>query len=488
MHRTEKRTESFQMNLFSGEWEESGPTVRGPDVYREKDGRVRRQWLSDCEEERVLTSRLLAQVADFRNLVRASRQVITNGGSPGIDGMTVQELRDWFSRHWRELQTELLSGSYRPSLVKGRRIPKPKGGTRLLGIPTVKDRLVQQAIHQVVSPRYERIFSEYSYGFRPRRSAHQALHQGGRYVETGHNWLVEIDLEKFFDTVEHNRTLWLLSRRIGDKRLLKLIHRFLKSGMLEGGLVSQRIAGTPQGGPLSPLISNIILDELDKELERRGHHFVRYADDLRIYVRSEASARRVMESITGFIEKRMKLKVNRSKSKVCRNHATNFLGHGYLADGRLMLSKESEARLKTRIRTITKRNRGISLKRLIVELNRVLRGWLNYFRYAQMKGRIQKLVGWLQRRLRCYRLKQCKRAIGKYRFLRKQGVPKGRCWLLAGSSKGWWRLAGSPVSHEAMNIWWFKKVGLYNLLENYQRLKFEETAVYESTHDGVRGR
>jgi len=488
MEKTGKRTISTQMNLFEGEWEECGQTVTGTDVYCTTNGQVSREWLSDCERERVLTDRLMDKIADIRNLEYASRQVVSNGGSPGVDGMTVKELKPWLSQHWRELQGELLSGRYKPSVVRGVKIPKAKGGTRQLGIPTVKDRLVQQAVHQVMSNRYEQIFSETSYGFRPHRSAHQALLQSGRYIEEGYRWLVDIDLEKFFDKVDHNRTMWMLSRRIGDKRLLKLIHQFLKAGMLEGGIISQRIAGTPQGGPLSPLLSNIILDELDKELERRGHRFVRYADDLRIFLRSEASASRVMESVTYFIENRMKLKVNRTKSKVCKSYATNFLGHGFLADGRLFLSKESEARLKQKVRVITKRNRGISLERLMAELNRVLRGWLNYFRYAQMKSRIRTLESWIRRRIRCYRLKQCKRAIGIYRFCRKQGVPEWRSWLLAGSSKGWWRLAGSPGANEAMNNQWFKNIGLFTLLENYQRLKLEETAVYVSTHGGVRGR
>jgi RNA-directed DNA polymerase len=488
MQKTGKRTILTQMNLFEGEWKEFGQTMSGADVYCVTSGQVSQEWLSDCEEERVLTSRLMDKIADIRNLEQSSRQVVANGGSPGVDGMTVKELKPWLSRHWRELQQELLSGRYKPTLVRGVKIPKAKGGSRQLGIPTVKDRLVQQAVHQVMSNRYEQIFSETSYGFRPRRSAHQALLQSGRYIEEGYCWLVDIDLEKFFDKVDHNRTMWMLSRRIGDKRLLKLIHQFLKAGMLEGGIISQRIAGTPQGGPLSPLLSNIILDELDKELERRGHRFVRYADDLRVFLRSEASASRVMESITYFVENRMKLKVNRIKSKVCKNNATNFLGHGFLADGRLFLSKESEARLKQKVRVITKRNRGISLGQLLSELNRVLRGWLNYFRYAQMKSRLKALESWIHRRIRCYRLKQCKRAIGIYRFIRKQGVPEWRSWLLAGSSKGWWRLAGSPGAHEAMNNRWFKEIGLFTLLENYLRLKLEETAVYVSTHGGVRGR
>ena len=489
MLRAGKRNVESQMSLFEeDEWEEFGQTVGGADVYCSKTGRVRRQWLSDCEEERVLTRRLLEEVAELRNLEKACRQVVKNGGSPGIDGMTVQELRRWFKCHWLELQQEIFSGAYRPSPVKGVQIPKAKGGTRQLGVPTVKDRLIQQAIHQVLSPRYERIFSEVSYGFRPKRSAHDALFKSRDIVKEGYTWLVEIDLEKFFDTVSHNRIMWLLSRRIGDRRLLKLIHRFLKARLLEGGLVSQRVAGTPQGGPLSPLISNIILDELDKELERRSHRFVRYADDLRIFLRSEAAAYRVMRSITHFIEDRMKLRVNYAKSHVCRSYATNFLGHSFLKDGTLFLSRESESRLKQKIRIITKRNRGISLEHLVSELNRVLRGWLNYFRYAHMKNRLRTLESWLRRRIRCFRLKQCKRTIGIVRFLKRQGVPEWRSWTLALSGKGWWRLSGSPTAHEAMNLKWFKKIGLYSLFENYQRYKLEETAVYVSMHGGVRGR
>jgi len=488
MRKTGKQGDEPQMRLFEDEWEEPGQTVTGIDVYCATTGRVSREWLSDCEEERVLTGRLLNQVTELGNLEKACRRVVENGGSPGIDGMTVKELKRWFRGNWQELRDELLSGRYTPSAVRGLQIPKATGGNRQLGIPTVKDRLVQQAIHQVMSPRYERIFSRTSYGFRPNHSAHQALQKSSEYVGEGYKWLVDIDLEKFFDTISHNRTMWLLSRRIGDKRLLKLIHQFLKAGMLEGGLMSQRIAGAPQGGPLSPLISNIILDELDKELERRGHRFVRYADDLRIYLRSEASAYRVMGSISRYIEDRLKLKVNHAKSKVCPSYATNFLGHRFLWDGTLSLSRESESRLKQKLRMITKRNRGISLERLVRELNQVLRGWLNYFCYAQMKNRLKALESWLKRRIRCFRLKQCKRTIGIVRFLKRQGVPEWRSWLLALSGKGWWRLSGSPTAHEAMNNQWFKRIGLFALLENYQRLKLEETAVYVSTHGGVRGR
>ncbi len=338
----------------------------------------------------------------------------------------------------------------------------------------------------MLSPRYERVFSTHSYGFRPCRSAHQALHASSNLIGQGHGWIVDIDLEKFFDTVNQQRLMWLLSRRVGDKGLLKLIHCILKSGIFAGGLVSQRIAGTPQGGPLSPLLSNIVLDELDKELERRGHKFVRYADDLRIFVRSEKSANRVMESVSAFIEKRLRLKVNRKKSQVCRGWQTNFLGHSFLYDGTLILSKTSEKRFKNGLKKITSRRRGISLADLLKEVNQKIRGWLSYFRYAKMKSRLQTLVSWLQHRIRCFRLKQCKRVIGIVRFLKKLKVPEWRCWLVALSGKGWWRLSGTPQAHESMSKVWFEKIRLFDLLKNYLRLKFEETAVYASTHGGVR--
>jgi group II intron reverse transcriptase/maturase len=483
-----KRVER-QMNLFdTGEWRDSHRPITGIDVYDARSGGVRPEWLSDCEKERVLTSDLVGSIAEIGNLTQAYRRVIANGGSPGIDGMNTGELKEWFSLHWRELQRELLIGEYKPSLVKGVKIPKPKGGTRQLGIPVVTDRLVEQAIHQVMSPRYERIFSDHSYGFRPGRSAHGALREGAEHVAEGYTWLVDIDLAKFFDTVNHQRLLWLLSRRIGDKKLLKLIHRFLKAGLMQDGLVSQRTSGTPQGGPLSPLLSNIVLDELDKELERRGHRFVRYADDMRVFLKSEESARRVMESLTRFIENRMKLKVNREKSTVCRCWETNFLGHSLLVDGTLGISQESERRMKATLRRITCRRRGISLEQLLSEINPKLRGWLNYFHLARMRKKVQVLTSWLLHRIRCFRLKQCKRAIGIVRFLKGLNVPEWRCWLLALSGKGWWRLSGSPQAHEGMSRQWFNQIGLFDLNANYHRLQLEETAVYVSTHGGVRGR
>ena len=318
--------------------------------------------------------------------------------------MKTEELRQWFSQNGKSLSESLLNDHYRPQPVLEVEIPKASGGVRKLGIPTVGDRLVQQAIHQVLSPRYERTFSDHSYGFRPNRSAHDALVCGSEYIREGRKWMVDIDLEKFFDQVNHQRLMWLLSRRVGDEHLLRLIHRILKTGILVGGLVSQRISGTPQGGPLSPLLSNIVLDELDKELERRGHSFVRYADDLRIFVGSQKSAHRVMENVAEYIEKRLRLRVNREKSQCCKGWQTNFLGHSYLGNGNMFLSRRSEEKFKKAVKEITSRRRGISLEQLIEELNLKLRGWLNYFKYSQMKGRLSKLAGWLRHRIRCFRL------------------------------------------------------------------------------------
>lgn len=475
-----------QLNLFeTEEWRRHSPAISGVNVFRSGKGRVSDEWVSECKEERVLTRQAMDKVVDLDNLNRACRQVIFNGGSAGIDGMKVKKLKDWFSQNYRSLITSIRNGLYCPKAVLEVEIPKPSGGKRKLGIPTVIDRVIQQAIHQVLSPCYEKIFSDSSYGFRLGRSAHDALFRSSEYIKEERSWMVDIDLEKFFDKVNHSRLMWLLSRRIGDKLLLQLIERILKSGIMVGGLISHRISGTPQGGPLSPLLSNIVLDELDKVLERRGHRFVRYADDLRIFVRSEKAANRVMESVTDYVENRLLLKVNREKSRVCKVYATNFLGYSFGLNGGLILSRESERRFKAAIKVITSRRRGISLKKLIEGLNAKLAGWLNYFKYANMRSRLLGLMGWLRRRIRCFRLKQCKRVIGIVRFLRKLKVPAWRCWLVALSGKGWWRISCTPQAHEGMNNKWFAGIGLYDLLRNYHRLKLGETAVYQQVRTVV---
>jgi group II intron reverse transcriptase/maturase len=488
MQKTGKYQESPRDLILWGEGDIDSPVVRGEDVYLKAKGRVSHKWLTACKEERALTAELMEKIADLSNLATALGQVVSNGGSAGIDGMTVTQLKEWFSHNWRELQSSLLDGSYTPSGVRGVRIRKPKGGYRQLGIPNCKDRLVQQATSQVLSRRYEPIFSTSSYGFRPGHNAHQALLQAAGYVAEGYNHVVDLDLEKFFDKVNHDRMMWLLGTRIGDKRVLSLIGKFLRSGIMQDGLISQRLQGTPQGSPLSPILSNIVLDELDKELEVRGHRFVRYADDLIILVKSEEAAKRVMKSITDFIENRMLLKVNREKSRVCRPYKLNFLGYTIHYGGKLGISRESFDRFKQKLRRITRRNRGISLDQMIQGLNPVLRGWLNYFSLARMKKRLEALESWLRRRIRCFRLKQCKRAIGMARFLCSQGVPVHRSWQTAGSSKGWFRLANSPGACEAMSNSWFVKLGLFSLSTNYG-LIFKETAQYVTrTLGGVRGR
>lgn len=405
------------------------------------------------------------------NLLRSYRRVVSNGGSAGTDGMTVKELGKWLRENHKKLQDQLINGSYQPQPVRCVQIPKPKGGYRQLGIPTVIDRLVQQAIHQVMSPRYEAVFSEHSYGFRPNKSAHEALARASQYVSEGYNYVIDLDLEKFFDKVNHSRLLWLLNTRIGDGRLLKLIGKILRSGILTDGLIEQRTEGTPQGSPLSPLLSNIVLDELDKELERRGHRYVRYADDVKIFVKSDKSATRAQDTITRYIEKNLKLKVNREKSRVCRCYELNFLGHSIMFDGKLGLSKESEARLKDKIRATTSRRRSVSFADLIKQLHTQLQGWLAYFSKAHMKMKIRNIDSWMKRKVRCYRLKQCKRTIGIVRLLRSLGVEEKLCWRTALSGKGWWRISNSPAINIGLNNQWLYSQGFYSLQLNYEKFK-----------------
>lgn len=433
-------------------------------------GKVNPQWLSACKEQRNLTRNLMEQIADPLNLSKAYQRVLSNGGSAGTDGMTVKELQGWLGENLNQLQDQLLQGIYEPQPIRGVQILKVSGGKRQLGIPTVRDRLVQQAMQQVLSVDYERIFSDCSYGFRANKNAHHALKQAGTYVAGGRGFIIDLDLEKFFDEVNHHRLMWLLSTRIGDRRVLQLIHRYLKAGMLTEGLTVQRIKGMPQGSPLSPLLSNIILDELDKELERRGYCYVRYADDVKIFVSSRGEAGQVKASVTKYILHKLKLKVNESKSRICEGYELNFLGHSILKDGSLGLSNESGRRLKDKVREITKRKRGTSLYEILAELRTTLQGWLNYFRYARMGSKMEAIDGWIRRKLKCFRIKQCKRRMGIVRWLRKLGVEEKLCWRTALSGKGWWRLSNSPALGIGMNKMWFAQSGYYSLSENYKSL------------------
>jgi group II intron reverse transcriptase/maturase len=382
--------------------------------------------------------------------------------------MTVGEFAQWFKSHGTELVVALKTGAYQPQSVRLVEIPKPNGGTRKLGIPTVIDRVIQQAISQVLTPLYEAEFSSSSYGFRPNRSAQQALQKASEYVADGHGIVVDLDLKNFFDVVHHDRLMYRLSTKIGDKSLLKLIRKYLQSGIMIDGVVSQRTEGTPQGSPLSPLLSNIVLDELDKELERRGHRFVRYADDCNIFVRSQKAGERVMQSLSSFIESKLKLQINEAKSKVCEVKERKFLGYTILNNGMLVVSQSSIKRFKQTIKTLTRRNRGVKFEQIIAELNLKLRGWLNYFRHAKCYGLVQSLDSWIRRKLRCYRLKQCKRVHTMQQFLHKQGVEKWQSWILALSGKGLWRKSGCPQAHQAMGLAYFTELKLYNLTSNYE--------------------
>lgn len=429
------------------------------------------QALTAWEQQRALTQALMEEVAGSANLNQAYKRVKANKGAAGVDGMTTSELPPWLRVNRERLIASLLDGSYQPQTVRGVEIPKPGGGTRQLGIPTVVDRLVQQAILQVLESILDPTFSSSSFGFRPGMSAHQALAQAQSYVADGRGIVVDLDLERFFDRVNHDILMVRLARRIGDKRLLKIVRRFLQAGMMQAGVCIERQEGTPQGGPLSPLLANLLLDDLDKELERRGHCFCRYADDCNIYVRSQAAGERVMASVVAFLESKLRLKVNRTKSAVAPVRERSFLGHRLLSDGRLGVAPKSLARAKDRLRRITRRNRGIALDRMIGQVNGFTTGWVMYFRHAACKSALRDIDDWLRRKLRCVRLKQCKRAKSIADFLMKCGVPARRAWLLAVAGKGWWRRSGSPPANEAMTLQWFAQLGLVNLQAHHAALQ-----------------
>lgn len=429
------------------------------------------QALTALEQQRALTRSLMEEVASAANLNTAYKAVKANKGAPGVDGMTVADLRPWIAAHRDTLVAALFRGDYRPQPVKGIAIPKPGGGTRQLGIPTVVDRLVQQAILQVLQPILDPTFSDSSFGFRPGRSAHDALAQAGAYVAEGYDVVVDLDLEKFFDRVNHDVLMARLARRIGDRRLLRIVRRFLEAGMMQHGVCVERHEGTPQGGPLSPLLANLLLDDLDRMLEARGHRFCRYADDCNIYVRSEAAGRRVMASVAEFLRKRLHLKVNGEKSAVAPVRDRKFLGHRLLSDGTLGLAPQSLDRAKTRIREITRRNRGVSLAQMIREVNAFSTGWVTYFRHARCRTHLQELDAWLRRKLRCVQLKHCKRTKAQADFLQRLGVPAWRAWILALSGKGWWRKALSPPAAEAMTVAWFRRQGLVSLADHHLALQ-----------------
>jgi RNA-directed DNA polymerase len=440
------------------------------DEGRSEAPRARREGTESLTAKRACESpaipeQVMEEVCDRGNLLRALKRVKSNKGSPGIDGMKVEELPGYLKQHWPAIREQLLSGTYEPQPVRRVQIPKPDGGVRQLGIPTVLDRFIQQAVMEVLQGRWDRTFSEHSHGFRPGRSAHQAVHKAQQYVREGRRWVVDLDLEKFFDRVNHDRLMKSVGLRIADKRMIRLIGAFLKAGVMENGLVSPVDEGTPQGGPLSPLLSNLVLDELDRELERRGHRFARYADDCNIYVRSGGAGRRVMVSMTRFISRRLKLKVNESKSAVALTTERKFLGFSIsnAKEPKRRISPKALLRAKRKIRELTLRTRGISVKRMVKELATYLRGWKSYFGFCETPSVLKALDKWIRRRLRSMIWKQWKRGTTRFRELRQRGTDRELAAKTAGSAQGPWRLGNSPALAFALPTSYFDSLGLPRL-------------------------
>ena len=425
-------------------------------------------------DERTSDAGLWAGIWERQNLLTAMKRVERNGGAAGIDGMTTEELRPYLKEHWLEIRAALEAQSYRPEPVRRVEIAKPDGGVRELGIPTVLDRLLQQAISQVLTPLFEPLFSEHSYGFRPGRSAHQAVRQAQTYVQEGYEWVVDIDLEKFFDRVNHDKLMARVVRVVKDKRVLKLIRAYLNAGVMINGVVMDTDEGTPQGGPLSPLMSNIMLNDLDWELEKRGHKFVRYADDCNIYVRTPRAGERVMETVKTYLEKKLKLKVNSKKSKVDKARQVKFLGFSFFKRKGIILVRiadRTKERFMEKVRYLTKRTRRGKQEQILEEVNRYVTGWIGYYRLADTPSMFEDLDGWIRRRLRQLIWKRWKRNTTRYRELVKLGVPKQ--WAQEGAGgKSPWHISASPVINQALSNAYWHNSGLKSMKERYQELRF----------------
>lgn len=418
---------------------------------------------------------LMSAITERSNMLQAYRRVCRNKGAPGVDGVTTGELKGYLQTHWQRIKQQLLDGSYQPQPVRKVEIPKPGGGTRMLGIPCVVDRLIQQAVHQVLSVQFEPMFSPYSYGFRPGKSAAQAVRQARDYMESGKRWVVDIDLEAFFDRVNHDILMSRIARVIRDKAVLKLIRRYLQAGIMEHGVSTARTEGTPQGGPLSPLLSNILLHELDEELTRRGHSFCRYADDCNIYVSSERAAHRVLTATTRFLEQRLKLKVNREKSAADRPWERSFLGYTVCrrtANIRLKVADKSVSRFKGNIKALLRMARGWNIRKTVGALAPKLRGWINYFHLAGVKGIFDELDGWLRRHLRKILWRQWKQGRTRARMMMRLGIAEERARLSSTNGQGPWWNAGASHMNQAVPKKLFDRLGLVSLMDSYLRLKY----------------
>lgn len=459
-------TENMSTSLEEGDGESRwGPLGGWSDRWHKK--------TSYSRKERI--TMLLNQILSRKNMLLALKRVEQNKGSHGVDMMSVQNLRQHILEKWSSIKEAILQGTYEPMPVRRVEIPKPDGGTRLLGIPTVTDRLIQQAIAQILSPIYDRTFSEHSYGFRPNRSAHDAVRKAKDYIEDGYRWVVDMDLEKFFDKVNHDRLMSTLAKRMSDKLLLKLIRKYLQAGVMINGVVSTTDEGTPQGGPLSPLLSNIVLDELDKELETRGHKFIRYADDCNIYVKSKRAGERTMASVQRFVEGKLRLKVNEKKSAVDRPWRRKFLGFSFTSSRKpkIRIAKQSLKRMKAKVKEITSRKMPYSMEYRLKKLNQYLTGWCGYFALADTASIFEKLDGWIRRRLRMCLWKAWKKPKTKIRNLVKLGVPHWQAYEWGNSRKAYWRIANSPILHRTLGNSYWRRRGLRSLHDRYEFLRYQ---------------
>jgi len=455
-----RQKNQVELNLGTGTRGEAPTTAA-----RETEARAAR---TDIDSRAALVGPSMEAIVERENLRKALAQVKRNKGAPGIDGMRVDDLAAYLKEHWPTIRAQLFDGTYKPQPVRRVEIPKASGGIRALGIPTVLDRFIQQAVMQMLQADWDPTFSEHSYGFRPGRSAHQAVERAQALIASGHGTVVDIDLEKFFDRVNHDILMGLIAKRVSDKRILKLIRGFLTAGVLADGLIGPTEEGTPQGGPLSPLLSNLMLDVLDKELEKRGHRFVRYADDCNIYVRSQRAGERVMAGIEQFLAKRLRLRVNKAKSAVAKPSVRKFLGFSFTIgkEPRRRIAPQAIARFKAKVRDLTRRTRGASPEQIVNEVSRYLTGWRGYFGFCETPSVLRALDQWSRRRLRAVVWKQWKRGRTRYAELRRRGVGRDLAAQTAGSPHGPWRLSNSPALHIALSNAFLASLGLPSLAIN----------------------